>query len=123
MMRDGASIREACAKSGIAATTLYRERKRRPSLDAVVKKLLDKRDDIRTPQVEASLFRKAVNGNVTACIFWLKNREPGRWRDVQEQHIKADLDVWADMKHDLEASGVIEIDTPDEPEGSEETDE
>jgi hypothetical protein len=21
--------------------------------------------------------------NVTACIFWLKNRRPDRWRDVQ----------------------------------------
>ena len=39
-------------------------------------------------RVEQSLYKLAIgwNGqppNVTACIFWLKNRRPDRWRDVQ----------------------------------------
>ena len=39
-------------------------------------------------RVEQSLYKLAIgwNGqppNVTACIFWLKNRRPDRWRDVE----------------------------------------
>ena len=30
-----------------------------------------------------SLYHQALSGNVTACIFWLKNRRPSEWRDVQ----------------------------------------
>lgn len=33
-------------------------------------------------QVIGALFRNALNGNVTAQIFWLKNRQG--WRDKQE---------------------------------------
>ena len=29
------------------------------------------------------LYEKALKGDVTACIFWLKNRLPSEWRDVQ----------------------------------------
>jgi hypothetical protein len=45
-------------------------------------------------RVEDSLYRLAIgwNGappNVTACIFWLKNRRPSEWRDVQ--NVSADI--------------------------------
>lgn len=34
---------------------------------------------------------KKVVGNVTAQIFWLKNRQPARWKDKQEvEHIDID---------------------------------
>ena len=41
-------------------------------------------------RVERSLYQLAIgwNGqppNTTAAIFWLKNRRPDRWRDVQQQ--------------------------------------
>ena len=29
------------------------------------------------------LYKNALAGNVTAQIFWLKNRRPAEWRDVQ----------------------------------------
>src|SRR6201987_1759206 len=40
-------------------------------------------------RVERSLYHLAIgwNGqppNTTAAIFWLKNRRPDRWRDVQQ---------------------------------------
>lgn len=35
-------------------------------------------------EVEQSLREKAVGGDTTAQIFWLKNRQPRRWRDRQE---------------------------------------
>ena len=32
-------------------------------------------------------YREHVSPDVTACIFWLKNRKPAEWRDVQQmQH-------------------------------------
>lgn len=35
-------------------------------------------------EVEQSLRDKALDGDTTAQIFWLKNRKPRRWRDRQE---------------------------------------
>ena len=32
-------------------------------------------------QVENALYEAAVGGNVTAMIFWLKNRLKGEWKD------------------------------------------
>jgi transcriptional regulator with XRE-family HTH domain len=39
--------------------------------------------DLADARVEDSLFGSAIGGNVTAQIFWLKNRRPAKWRDVQ----------------------------------------
>ena len=38
-------------------------------------------------EVEDALFQAAVSGNVTACIFFLANRAPDRWRDVKRQEL------------------------------------
>ncbi len=35
-------------------------------------------------QVEAAVFQAAINGNVTAAIFYLCNRNPDRWRHIQK---------------------------------------
>src|ERR1700733_2891365 len=45
--------------------------------------------DASDDRVERSLYQLAIgwNGqppNTTAAIFWLKNRRPDRWRDVQQ---------------------------------------
>jgi hypothetical protein len=34
--------------------------------------------------VAQSLYQAALNGNTTAQIFWLKNRQARRWREKQE---------------------------------------
>ena len=39
------------------------------------------RDDLGT---KTKTGTKHVSPEVTACIFWLKNRKPGDWRDKQE---------------------------------------
>lgn len=33
-------------------------------------------------EIEDALFKAATTGNITACIFYLKNRCPERWKDV-----------------------------------------
>ncbi len=35
-------------------------------------------------EVENALFKNCMNGNVTAQIFWLKNRQKEKWRDKVE---------------------------------------
>jgi hypothetical protein len=35
-------------------------------------------------RVVESLYQQALAGNVTAQIFWLKNRCPSEWRDVHQ---------------------------------------
>jgi hypothetical protein len=35
-------------------------------------------------EVAQSLYNKAVGGDTTAMIFWLKNRRKAQWRDKQE---------------------------------------
>jgi len=36
---------------------------------------------------------KKVLPDVTALIFWLKNRDPERWRDVHKSFIDANIDL------------------------------
>lgn len=35
-------------------------------------------------QVEVIQYEEIQHPNVTACIFWLKNRKPAEWREKQE---------------------------------------
>ena len=32
-------------------------------------------------EVENALLKRALSGDTTAQIFWLKNRKPEKWRD------------------------------------------
>lgn len=32
-------------------------------------------------KVESALYQAAINGNITAMIFWLKNRRAYKWRE------------------------------------------
>jgi hypothetical protein len=45
---------------------------------------------ISNSKVEMALYSKALSGNVLAQIFWLCNRKPNEWRNVQhvEQKIQ-----------------------------------
>lgn len=38
----------------------------------------------RDMHVENALYLKAISGDVSACMFWLKNRQPDKWRDRRE---------------------------------------
>jgi hypothetical protein len=88
---------------GVSVQTIYQWKRRFPEFALVLKKAKEQVD----AQVEKSLLRRAlgfsytaekivmVDGkpqavpytehslpDTTACIFWLKNRQPERWRDV-----------------------------------------
>ncbi len=38
-------------------------------------------------QITQSLYQKAKNGDTTAMIFWLKNRQPEKWREKSQVEI------------------------------------
>jgi hypothetical protein len=41
-------------------------------------------------QITQSLYQKAKGGDTTAMIFWLKNRQPEKWREkMQVEHSEA----------------------------------
>lgn len=42
--------------------------------------------------VKEETFVKHIPGDVTAQIYWLKNRKPKQWRDRQETAITADIE-------------------------------
>lgn len=92
---------------GVAASTLYEYKKKYPEFSEALKK----GKDIADAQVVNALFKLAtgfsyceetttVTGevvpihryskpNTTAAIFWVKNRQPDKWRDKTE--VKADI--------------------------------
>lgn len=44
-------------------------------------------------QVEQALYKAATGGNVTAMIFWLKNRKAATWREKPEDSASEDNTV------------------------------
>lgn len=60
----------------------------------------------KVPGLKVTNVVKIKEPDVVACIFWLKNRDPGRWRDVQEKVEKGEVN----HNHKHEHSGKVEID-------------
>lgn len=70
--------------------------------EEVVKELMPKRDkygNLLTDEdgaviqelVVTKVTKKQMAPDTTAQIFWLKNRQPGKWRDRHEQHVTAEV--------------------------------
>jgi len=67
---------------GVSTVTINAWKKRTDFLNAL------KAGKVKADQkVSLSLYRKALTGDTTACIFWLKNRQRDRWRDKQDHEI------------------------------------
>ena len=41
-------------------------------------------------QVENALLKNALEGNVTAQIYWLNNRKPKQWKNKRENETNSD---------------------------------
>ena len=92
----GLTDEEIAQEIGIHVNTLYEWRKAHPEFSESLKGGKATPDD----EVEAALLRRAkgfkyVEGSkekvalpdTTACIFWLKNRRPGDWRDKRQHEV------------------------------------
>ena len=107
--RDGLTLQEIADNLGIALSTLCNYKNQYPELNEALKKGVD--ESLYT--VENALFKAACgyyyteeemtkNGNIveltkyakpniTACIFYLKNKSNGKWRDKQEHDVNANV--------------------------------
>lgn len=79
--RDGLTDEQIAANMGIATSTLYAWKKDHGEISEALKK----GKEVVDYEVENALLVKALCGDVTAQIFWLKNRRPRRWRDKPEE--------------------------------------
>lgn len=111
LISEGATDIEICAKIRIGRTTLHRFKKDNPDFWNTITDWKAQAD----ASVEQSLYRRATgytrkekqvdkDGNTigvkeiyyppsdTACIFWLKNRNPSEWREkVEHNHSLEEL--------------------------------
>lgn len=97
-IKNGTSIEKACNGAGIYRSTFYdwlRDSKEN-------KDRYDQLIDSRTLIVEDALFNNALKGNITAQIFWLKNRAPDRWQDRVENKIIEEKVNVEDLKKEIQ---------------------
>lgn len=84
--RDGLTDEQIAKNMGIATGTLYDWKARFEEISEALKK----GKEVVDYEVENALVKEALSGNVTAIIFWLKNRRPDKWRDKPEAPGDAD---------------------------------
>ena len=85
--RDGLTDEQIAKNMGIRRETLIEWKKRFPNISNALKRSKELAD----LEVENALFKSAIGfvgpdekyypPNITAQIFWLKNRKPAAWRD------------------------------------------
>lgn len=75
--RDGLTEEQISKNMGVSVKTLYNWKTNNlPILQA-----LKKGKEVVDFEVENALLKSALEGNITAQIFWLKNRRTKKWRD------------------------------------------
>lgn len=78
--RDGLTNEQIANNIGINVKTLYEWKKTQSKICDVLKRSRAVVDF----EVENALLKNALSGNVTAQIFWLKNRKKNEWREKIE---------------------------------------
>lgn len=80
--REGLTDEQIAKNMGVSVKTLFNwKQKELPILQA-----LKKGKEVVDFEVENALLKSALEGNVTAQIFWLKNRKKLQWRDKVEDY-------------------------------------
>lgn len=86
--RDGLTDEQIANKMGVSRSTLNDWKKKFPDISDTLKK----GKEIVDIQVENALLNLALQGNITAIIFWLKNRRPDKWRDKVEAETNVNIE-------------------------------
>ena len=81
--RDGLTEEQIAHNIGITRETLRVWKKKYSGISGALKK----GKEVVDIAVENALLKKALSGDTTAMIFWLKNRKADRWRDRHESAI------------------------------------
>lgn len=87
--RDGLTDEQIANNMGVSVRSLYRWKKMDDEFDeygnvipySQIRQSLKTGKEAIDYAVENALVKAALSGNVTAMIFWLKNRKPGKWRE------------------------------------------
>ena len=82
--RDGLTDEQIAHNMGVSPRSLYYYKEKYPTLADALK--VNK--EVSDIQVENALYKAAVEGNITAQIFWLKNRRSDKWRDKQNFEVE-----------------------------------
>lgn len=88
-LRSGVTIKDACKAVDLSRDTIWRWRKKWKGFDNKIFSIIDS----RTQTVEDALYASALKGNVTAQIFWLKNRAKERWKDRYEHGVEGKMKI------------------------------
>ena len=91
-VKDGLTDEQISKNLGISKVTFYKYKASCSELN----ELLKRSKEVVDYEVENALYKSAIGGNVSAMIFWLKNRRPDKWRDKRE-HSEIEL-----MKQELQ---------------------
>lgn len=87
--RDGLSKEQIAENMGICRDTLYEWEKKFTDISDALKK----GREVADRNVENALYQNALNGNIAAQIFWLKNRKPNEWKDKQNMDLGGESKV------------------------------
>lgn len=75
--RGGLTDEQIAKNMGVSVATLYNWK----SKYFEILEALKKGKEVVDFEVENALLQSALNGNVTAQIYWLNNRKPEQWRN------------------------------------------
>jgi hypothetical protein len=87
----GLSLKQLAIALGVNLKTIQTHKKINLGLQSAI----DKGRVRGLADVSNSLYESAMGGNVTAQIFYLKNRAPDDWRDRFENRVDIKADVTA----------------------------
>ena len=99
--RNGATDKEVAERLGIAMSSFSEYKKEFSEFSEVLKKTKEYVDG----QVENALLKNALGGNITAQIFWLKNRRPNKWRDKVEPKVEENINSKVIIVDNIEKEG------------------
>ena len=85
LCRLGATDKDLANFFGVAESTVHKWKKDFSEFSESIKEGKEQSD----LNVANSLYQKALNGDTTAMIFWLKNRRKDNWRDRINQEVSA----------------------------------
>ena len=91
--RDGLTEQQIAHNMGCGLSTLKEWKNKFPAIATALKK----GKEVVDYEVENALLKAAMEGNVTAQIYWLKNRKPRKWREKPEETSEAGVTIIDDL--------------------------
>lgn len=95
MCRSGATLDNLAEKFKVNVGTIHEYKNKFPDFNNAIRS----NNEIADFTVENALYNNAIEGNLSAQIFWMKNRQPKRWRDKQHVFQTSTVTQRKDYEH------------------------